>query len=307
MVVQAGLSSLPDVTYFVQLVVNGIALGGLYVLLAVGLTLIFGVMHILNLAHGDLMILGAYLTVVLAGVVPVHPLLLLPPIMAIGFVAGAALQKVAFEPVLDDPVINQLLLSFGLAISIEAVLAFVFGVSSKSVSVEGFGTGIVTVEGVFIQEIKLVMLGISAALLVALYALLYRTKIGLMIRAAAQDKTAARIVGIDIERTYLVVMGLGSALAAAAGVLLSLYIPFSPFDGVHYILIGLIIVAIGGLGSMKGAVAAGILMALIESLSTIWVSLSLAKGVLFLLFLGVILVRPRGLYGSISHGKGLYD
>lgn len=302
-----GAVSLPDATYLVQLIVNGIVLGGLYVLLAVGLTLIFGVMHILNLAHGDLMMAGAYLTVFLVGLLPVHPLALLPVIMLVGFVAGAVLHKVAFEPVLDDPVINQLLLSFGLAISIEAVLSFLFGVSSKSVNVDGFGTGIVWIGDVFVQQIKLIMLAISAALLVLLYLLLYRTKIGMQIRASAQDSTAARVVGIDVERIYVIVMGLGAALAFAAGTLIAMYMPFGPFDGVHFVLIGLVIVAIGGLGSMRGAVVAGLLMALIESLSTIWIPQSLARGVLFLLFLGVILVHPQGLFGSITHGKGLYD
>lgn len=302
-----GTVGLPDATYLAQLLVNGVVLGGLYVLLAVGLTLIFGVMHILNLAHGDLMMAGAYLTVVLVGLTPLHPLALLPGVMLAGFVAGAVLHKVAFEPVLDDPVINQLLLSFGLAISIEAVLSFLFGVSSKSITIDGFGTGIVWIGDVFVQQIKLVMLAVSAILLLSVYLLLYKTKIGMQIRAAAQDSTAARVVGIDVERIYLIVMGLGAALAFAAGTLIAMYLPFGPFDGVHFVLIGLVVVAVGGLGSMKGAVVAGLMMALIESFSTIWVSQSLARGVLFVLFLGVILVHPRGLFGSISHGKGLYD
>lgn len=294
-----------DYTYIGQLLVSGLLQGGVFALLAVGLTLIFGVMHFINLAHGDFMIVGAYLTFLVWSSFSVHPLLVLPVVVLAGFVLVLPVHRFVFEPVLEDPVINQLLLTFGLAFLLEGLLAYQFGLSSRFIRVEGFGAGVFQVAGLTIPKIRVVAFVAAVLALVVLYAFLMRTRLGMGIRATAQDRTAASVVGVDTDRMYYVVMGLGTALAFGSGALLATISPFTPFTGLVYVLLAFAIISIGGLGSMIGALVAGLAIGVFESLSVLMVSPSLARGLTFLLFIVVLLIRPEGLFGSMEQERGL--
>lgn len=298
---------MPDPTYIAQLVLSGLLLGGLYALLAVGLTLIYGVMHFINLAHGDFMIVGAFVTYVLWNALGLHPLLILPIVMVIGFIFVIPIHKTIFEPILDDSVINQLLLTFGLAIMLEALLSFLFGLNSRGVQVEGFASSTLEIGGVFLPMMRILVFVFALVILTALYLFLHYTHIGMGIRATSQDPTAAQVVGVDIDRIQLLVMGIGSALAFGSGALLATILSFEPFSGLTYILIAFAVVSVGGLGSMAGALVAGLVLAIFQTVSTIWVPSSIGNAILFLVFLIMLLVRPEGLFGSIEHGRGLYD
>jgi len=296
-----------EVTYLVQLIASGLLLGGLFALLAVALTLIYGVMHLINLAHGDFMIVGAYLTFVLWGALNVHPLLLLPIVMGAGFLFAIPVHKLTIEPIIDDTVINQLLLTFGLAISIEAVLSLIFSTTFRSVQVEGFGSGALQIGPIFLPKMRLIVFVFSILILGLLYVFLHKTKMGMAVRATSQDYTAASIVGVDIDRIYLIVMGIGTAIAFGSGLLLSTVTSFVPFSGLTYILIAFAVVSVGGLGSIGGALVAGLILGVIESVVTAWVPSSAGRMALFAVFLLMLLIRPRGLFGSIEHARGLYD
>lgn len=294
-----------DLAYVGQLLISGLLQGGVFALLAVGLTLIFGVMHFINLAHGDFMIVGAYLTFVVWGAFGLHPLLALPLVVAAGFLLVLPVHRFVFEPVLEDPVINQLLLTFGLAFLLEGILAYQFGLSSRFIRIDGFGSGVFEVGGLTVAKIRVIAFVAAVIALGALYVFLKRTRIGMGIRATAQNRTAASVVGVDTGRIYYVVMGLGTALAFGSGVLLAAIRPFNPFTGLVFVLLAFAIISIGGLGSMAGALIAGLAIGVFESLSVLMVSPSMARGLTFLLFIVVLLVRPEGLFGSMEQDRGL--
>lgn len=294
-----------DYTYLGQLLVSGVLQGGVLALLAVGLTLIFGVMHFINLAHGDFMIVGAYLTFVAWSATNVHPLVVAPLVILAGFALVMPVHRFVFEPVLEDPVINQLLLTFGLAFLLEGLLAYQFGLTSRTIRVRGFGSGVFDVAGLTIPKMRVIAFVAAIVALALLYVFLMRTRIGMGIRATAQDRTAASVVGVDTDRIYYVVMGLGSALAFGSGALLAMISPFTPFTGLVYVLLAFAIISIGGLGSMAGALVAGLAIGVFESLSVYAVSPSLARGLTFLLFIVVLLIRPEGLFGSMQQERGL--
>lgn len=294
-----------DATYLGQLIVSGILQGGVLALLAVGLTLIFGVMHFINLAHGDFMIVGAYLTFVIWSSLSIHPLVALPLVMVVGFVAVLPVQRFVFDPVLDAPVINQLLLTFGLAFLLEGVMTYQFGLSTRFIRIQGFGSGVEQVAGLTLPRIRIVAFVAAIVALALLYVFLKRTRVGMGIRATAQDRTAASVVGVDTDRIYYVVMGLGTALAFGSGALLATIRPFDPFTGLVFVLLAFAIISIGGLGSMAGALVAGLAIGIFESVSVLWVSPSLSRGLTFALFIVVLLLRPEGLFGSMEHEGGL--
>ncbi len=281
----------------VQAIILGILVGGVYALMASGLTLVFGVMKVINVAQGALVILAAYLSYALFSNLHIDPfvsILIVTPAM---FVLGVAVQ-LTFVRSLRGPDASELslLVTWALALGIEGVLSVVFKTTYR-ITNPSYADNTWTVFGYRISEVRLFAFAASAILLLLLSLILTRTGFGRAVRATVQNPTAATLLGVDANRVQMLSFGLGVSLAAAAGAVYGVIYPFNP--GSHYDLISrlLTIVVLGGLGSIGGAVFAAVGMGVIEALVTVEISPVWASFSFFVILIAFLLVRPQGLFG----------
>jgi branched-chain amino acid transport system permease protein len=280
-----------------EAIVDGILVGGVYALMAVGLTLVFGVLDIINIAQGILVVLGAYLSYVLA--VHLHldlflGLLITVPAM---FVIGVAIQLAFIRPLRGHERTSMtLLVSYAVALIIEGILYRIFGPDYKQLG-SWYVTRSVHVLGFYLPYIYLFGFALAVVLIVALYALLYRTPFGRSVRATMQDEVAARLIGINVSRVAAVTYGIGVAVTAAGGMVFGATSGgFNPNSGYDLISRLLAIIILGGLGSIAGALAASVFMLTLESLVDIW-SPNWAIVVFYAALVIVLVVRPAGFLG----------
>jgi len=281
----------------IQAIILGVLIGGVYALMASGLTLVFGIMKVINVAQGALVILAAYLSYALWSHLGVDPFLSIFIVTPVMFVLGVLVQLV-FVRSLTGPDASELslLVTWALALGIEGVLSVVFKTTYR-VSLPSYSDTTWTVLGYQINEVRLLGFIASGILLVLLSLLLTRTKFGRAVRATVQNPTAATLLGVDAKQVQTLSFGLGVSMAAAAGAVYGVIYPFNP--GSHYDLISrlLSIVVLGGLGSLGGAVFAALGMGIVESIvaveiSPIWAALSF-----FVVLIAFLLVRPQGIFG----------
>ncbi|HET6410420.1 MAG TPA: branched-chain amino acid ABC transporter permease [Anaeromyxobacter sp.] len=282
---------------FFQSVLSGVLVGGVYALIGVGLTLIFGVMRIINFAHGELVMLGMYVTWILftrLGWDPYLSILVVAPLL---FLWGAALQRVILNRVLGALPQNQILLTIGLGLvmSNAVMLKYTsdYRILTTSYSSSSFG-----LLGLSVSEPLLFSFVVTVAVTAALAFFLLRTDTGQAIRATAQDREAAQLMGINVERMSILSFGIGSALAGTAGALVSPTYYIFPQVGSAFTLKAFVIVVLGGMGSVAGATLGGILIGVTESLAAVYVASGLKELVVFVLFLALLVVRPSGLLGK---------
>jgi len=279
-----------------QAIVDGILVGGVYALMAVGLTLIFGVLDIINIAQGIMVILGAYLSYELA--VRWHidlfvGLLVTVPAM---FVIGVVIQVAFIRPLRGrERTSMTLLVSFAVALIIEGILYQAFGADDRQLSAS-YVTSSVHVFGFYLPYIYLYGFALAIALVAALYVLLYRTGFGRSVRATMQDETAARLVGINISRVAAITYGIGVAVTAVGGMMFGATNSFNPNSGYDLISRLLAIVILGGLGSIGGALIASVFMLTLESVVDIWQP-TWAVAVFYAALVLVLLIRPTGFFG----------
>lgn len=283
-----------------QSVIFGIFVGSIYGVAAAGLSLVFGVLKVLNVAHGELLMLGGYLSFwlfALVGVDPFVSILIVAPIMLL---AGFGLHRGIFAAVerLDeeDRIKNSLLISFGLGLILQNLAQLAFTADERSVNTTYAG-GSATLFGLVFPYTRLLTLAVGCLAIVALDQLLRRTYIGKAIRATSEDWRAAALAGVNIRRTYLITFGLGAALAGLAGSLVSIGSSIAPTLGVAWTLKALVVIVLAGMGSIFGAFAAGILLGAAEGVSTFVFGSTYREVVGLVLFLIVLLVRPQGLFG----------
>lgn len=280
---------------FFDVVTTGILLGGTYALVALGLNLVFGVIQVVNFAHGEFVMLGmfaAYLAKSQWGIDPYVSVFLIAPI---AFVLGAIVQKLLIEPLLDQPMM-QVFATFGLVILFQnIVLALTSGVPRSVRTASSSSTLDI---GVIVSVPRLIVLVVATLLAVGLVVLLKRTIFGTAIRAVSQDRATARLMGINVSRTYVVVFGLSIALAAMAGALLSPVYTATPSIGFSFILPAFAVVVLGGLGSVPGAYVGGMIVGLVEAFAGYYLDSSLKQAVWFALFFIVLVVKPSGLMGG---------
>jgi branched-chain amino acid transport system permease protein len=276
--------------------VLGVLTGGVYALMASGLTLIFGVMRIINVGQGALVVLGAYLSFVLLRTWHVDPFLGLLVTMPAMFLIGVALELVFIRPLRTDREALSVLVTYALALGIEGLLAFFFGTNFQQLSV-WYATASFPLGGVRIADVYVLGFALCVAILGALALLLYRTTFGAAIRATMLNRTAAQLIGIDVERVSALAFGIGMATAAAGGVVFGITTSFNP--GSHYDLISrlLTIIVLGGLGSLRGAIVAAVLMLVVEDVTAVLVTPTWATFTFFVVLVLVLLTRPQGLYG----------
>jgi len=281
--------------YVAQVVVSGLLAGGVYALLAMGLTLIFGVMRVINVAHGEFVIIGAYVTYwafALAGLSPLVSLVLSIPIL---FVFGMVLQRVVIKRVIGAPQLSSLLVAFGVSIMIVNVALYVWTGEYRSIP---YLEGSLRVGGLAFSRARVV--GVVMALLIAaaFFAFLKWGRLGKAIRATAQSREVAAACGINVGRVYTVTFGLGAALAGAAGTLVSFMFSFYPEAGLVYTFKSFAVVILGGMGSYVGALAGGLILGLAEGLSQLFLSSKVGDGVAYVLLVLILLLRPQGLFGG---------
>ena len=282
-------------TEFLNVIAVGLLLGGIYSMVAVGLNLIFGVIRVVNFAQGEFVMLGmygAYATQLATGLDPyIAPIVVVPLL----FVLGAAVYAVILRPLQGEPMM-QIFATFGLLMVLEnTVLAVTGGITY---SVNSVITGIsVPIGPVTIGLPRLVVLVAATLVTIAIGWYLRSVLQGKAIRAVAQDRTASRLMGINVERVYVMTFGIGAALAGLAGCLLSPLYTMSPQIGMNFIMPAFAVVVLGGLGSVAGAYVGGFIVGLTEAFAGYYLDPALKHAVLFFVFIVVLVVRPSGLFG----------
>ena len=286
-----------------QQVINGLFLGSIYALFALGYTLVFGVLDILNLAHQAVFMLCAFTALALVSVLHLHTLIALPIAIVFAGVVGIILDRMAFKPLRGrtDSNISGLISSLAAATIFESIAVGIWGPD-----IQRFPFGVVPdrhlhIAGAVISELQVVIIGISVLMMGALTWLVQRTRLGRHIRAVAESPLAARILGVDVDRVIAASFFISSALGGAAGVLFGLaFNNVSPDMGRSVELKGLAVIILGGMGSMPGAVLAGFGMGLIEVLTISQLGSSYRDAVSFAVLFLVLLLRPRGLLGQVA-------
>jgi branched-chain amino acid transport system permease protein len=288
------------VSALAQQIVLGILIGGLYGLAAAGLSLVFGVLKVLNVAHGELIMLGGYAafwSVALLGVDPFGSLALVAPL---SLLAGVVLYGALFGFVVranqETREKNSLLIGFGLALVLHATAVRLWTADERSV-VTPYGGAVISVGGLSIPVVRLMSLLLAFAIIGGLQLLLTHWRWGKAIRATADDWQAALLTGIDVRRAYLLAFAIGTGLAGAAGVLVTVSYSVSPSIGLEWTLKALIVVVLAGLGSMIGTLVGGILLGVAEALSAAAFGGPYREVVGLVLFVVVLCARPRGLFG----------
>ncbi|QIE45522.1 branched-chain amino acid ABC transporter permease [Pseudohalocynthiibacter aestuariivivens] len=282
-----------------QGLVNGIILGMIYALIGLGLNVVFGVLRVVNFAHGEFIILGAYAAYFLQRLLGLSPFLAMPLIFAGFGVLGYLMYFVLIRRLAksDDPEHASLLVMFGVSIALGALMLLFFEADSRSLAYS-FDPPFLMFGSVIIPTTKLVALGVVLAITAVLAFFLYRTLPGKALRAIIMNRDAVQIVGVDLEQLSAMTLGLGLGLAGVTGVLVAMIFPaFSPFIGQDYTLIGFIVIVLGGLGHPVGAIVGGIIFGLTEQTAQVYMNGSIASLMGFLLLIGVILVRPTGIFG----------
>ncbi len=296
-------SHLPDMTPHItpvmlgQVIVSGLLAGALYAMVALGLGLIFGVMRVLNVAHGPLLMLGAYITYFLfitAGLNPYLSLLVSMPIM---FVLGVALQHFLVRRVVDAPELSSLLLTFGIAIALVNVAQLAFTSDLRSVE---FITGSFLIGPFAFSKSRVIACLFAGAITALAFLFLQKTRLGKAIRAVSQSREVAQVCGINVHRIHLLAFGLASALAAAGGTLVTVMVAIQPEMGAVYTFKSFLVIVLGGAGNYPGALLGGLLLGLVEQLASLFLTTQVNEAVAYVLLVLVLLLRPTGLLGGRS-------
>jgi branched-chain amino acid transport system permease protein len=281
-------------------VIQGMLVGGLYALFAAGLSLIFGVMRLVNIAHGDLIVLAAYLALVAVDATGIHPLVSLVIVVPLMFAVGYALQRGLLNFTLGGDILPPLLVTFGLSIIIQNVLLEVFSADSRRLQAAGLETASLHIGGgLAVGTFPLIIFASAIAIIALMQALFYRTALGRAFRATSDDQETARLMGIDNRHLFALAMAVALAVVAVASVFLAVYTNFDPTIGPGRLLYAFEAVIIGGLGSLWGTLAGGIILGVAQSIgSKIDPGWQILAG--HLAFLVVLVLRPQGLFPRIQ-------
>jgi branched-chain amino acid transport system permease protein len=280
------------------ILVTGVLVGGIYALVAIGLNLVFGVIRVVNFAHGEFLMLGMYGAYLAStwGLSPyVSSWLLVAPV---GFLLGMLVQRLVIQRLLDNQLM-QMFATFGLIIFFQNGVLALTGGEPKSTRTSA-ATATFDVFGVAVSVPRLIILIVAILLTVGLVVFLRRTVGGTAMRAVAQDRNTAALMGINVNRVYLLTFGLSASLAALAGALLSPVYSATPTIGFQFVLPAFAVVVLGGLGSVPGSLAGGILVGVVEQLSGFYLDPALKQAVWFTLFVVALVFRPQGMFGQVG-------
>lgn len=290
-----------DPSILVQLLVFGLLLGSIYALVALGLTMIFGVMNILNLAHGALMVVGMYTVWTTSAVLGLPAVLGIPLAVLTVSLVGAIIYVTSLAPFAGEAEAaeNHLIVTIGWLLILVAGMQLLFSPASRSLDVDAGSIGFA---GVYIPVARLGGLIVAVIAVLVLIGFLRRTRLGRTIRATADNRESAKYVGIDVHRIDTITFAIGAGLAGLAGAIIPFLQRFDPYLGDFYLVTAFIVVVLGGLGSFKGALVGGLIVGLIEVFGSFYLPGSTYRVLVFGLFIVVLLVKPSGLFGGGSRG-----
>ncbi len=282
---------------YLNVAVAGVLTGLVYGLMALGLSVIFGVVRVVNFAHGEMMSIAMYIAVVLFATLHLDPLVMLVPIAAVMFAFGYVLQAGLINPFITRPEHSQFLLVVALAIIIVNVLLVIFGPDAQTIQTsytyDSFQLG-----SLIVDATKLYAAGAAIVFTIGLFLFFRFSSLGKAIRACADNYTGALVVGLNVNRLYALTFGIGAACVGAAGTMMTLIIDVTPIVGPTYTLLAFVIVITGGLGSMPGALVGGVLIGLTEALAGLLVTPSAKSMFSFGILVLVLLLRPQGILGK---------
>jgi len=278
-----------------QVVISGILAGALYAMVALGLALIYGVMRVINIAHGPLLMLGAYTTFFLYSAFGLNPYLSIPVTMAVLFVVGVVLQRSLVFRVVDAPELSSLLLTFGISIGLVNLAQLAFTSDLRAVE---YLTGSIPLGPFALSKTRLVAFVFAGGVTALAFLFLQRTRLGKAIRATSQSPEVAMVCGIDVRRVHMFTFGLATALAAAGGALIAVIVAIQPEMGQVWTFKSFLVIVLGGAGNYPGALLGGMLLGLVEQLAALFLTTQLSEVVAYLLLVVVLLVRPTGLLGG---------
>jgi branched-chain amino acid transport system permease protein len=284
------------VAAIVNIVISGLLTGLVYGLMALGLSVIYGVVRIVNFAHGEMMTMAMYATVILFAAWHVDPLWSLLPVVLVAFAFGYVLQRLLVNPFIDRPEHSQFMLLLAVALVLVNGLLIVFGPDARNVQVD-YALDSYAIGPLIVDKVRVICAVVALAVCAVLFAIFRYTAFGKAIRACADNLLGARIVGLNVPHLYALTFGLGSACVGAAGVLMTLLVDATPNSGPGYTLLAFVIVIIGGLGSMVGALVGGVLIGVSEAVAGLIISPSAKSMLSFALLIVVLALRPQGLFG----------
>lgn len=286
-----------EISMYIQAMINGLLLGGVFSLITVGLSLVYGVMKIINFAHGELLMLGMYFTLTastLLGFGPYLSLLICVPCM---FFIGVLVQQYLIEPVLDEPHEVQIFLTLGLSLVLTNIALLIWGPDYQSVKTS-YMYEIIRLGPINIGLARLGAFLFSLFGTGVIYFLLKWTTLGKAIRASSDNKVGALLVGINVKRIYLITFGIGTVCAAAAGSIITPFYSIHPYIGLVFVLNAFIIVVLGGMGSIIGSFLAAMIICILGSLAALFMPPGFKEISVFAIFIFIIIVRPQGLLGE---------
>ena len=280
---------------FLSILISGLIMGSLYALLAGGLTLIWGVMRIVNLAHGEFLMLGCFATYYLFGALGGIPLLAIPLLAPVFFLFGAVLYLLVVRKIVNAPELMSMLLTFGVSIFIINISVLVW---SGEMRIVEYLTGSYQIGGVLISKPRLVAGGVAVGISLGMYLFLQKTRLGTAIRAVSYDREIAEQCGINANLIYLLVFGIGTVLGASAGSLASTIFAFNPLVGQQFILKAFAVTVLGGMGNFLGALIGALIIGVVEQVFAYAVDAQISAAVAFVVIIATLLVRPRGIMGE---------
>lgn len=279
-----------------QILVNALVLGCLYACIAIGFSLVWGVLNVINLIHGSFIVLGSYLAWGLYQSLSIPPWYALVVAAPLFFILGYLLQRLLLNRVITAPVLVTLTLTFGLDLILNNAMIYFFKADYRKLSLNP-PMGSVSLSNVVVPVDRLLATVFALALTLVLYLVLRRLRVGRAIVAVRLDRDAAVLMGVDVKSIYAIAFGLGAALAGCAGVLMALIFPISPLTAPTFLAKAFVVCVLGGLGSVSGALAGGLLLALVESVGATYLGPSYATTLSFVLLILFLIVRPQGLLG----------
>jgi branched-chain amino acid transport system permease protein len=281
---------------YLQIAANGLVLGGLYACIAVGFSLVWGVLNVINILHGSFIVLGSYIAYFAYVHLGIHPFISIVIAGAVLYALGHVLQAGIINRVVNAPVLITLTLTFGLDLILNNAMLVAFTADYKGITLAR-PLGSIEIGPLFLPGDRVAAMVLAVLLTVLLYRLLRDSSIGRAIVAVRMDREAAALMGVDVQRINAITFAIGAFMAGAAGALLSIVFPISPLNGPLFLGKAFVVCVLGGLGSVPGALAGGLLLGVIESFSSYWLGPEKAVTVSFALLLLLLFVRPSGLMG----------
>ncbi len=277
-------------------VVNGILLGGLYALAALGLSMVFGVMRLVNVAHGELLILAAYLTLSVSSTLGIDPLLSMVPVAFLLFAIGYPIQRWVLNPLMPRGMEPPLLTAFGLSIIAQNLFLILWKANTRAITT-AYSEETIAFVGVNVPLTYAIAFGLAILLMAGMHAFVSRTYLGKAIRAATQDPETARAMGINVEAIYAMTYSMGAGTAAVGGTLIGMIFSFVPAGGLPWLLKGFVVVVLGGMGSIVGTLVGGLILGAAEGIGAAVVGTGYREMIGYLIFLAALTLRPQGLFG----------